>query len=82
MAFAKPEDIVRIRRRFNQNKKDKNGNIIEVGKYLPTDPNIFRFRKLKEEDVKEALGYFSINNISDSHFKEVYELNQQLKLKL
>lgn len=46
MEYAKPSDIVRIRQKFNQDKR-----------YLPTDEKIIRERTKRIKGAREVLGY-------------------------
>lgn len=73
LKYAPGNELVRIRQKFNQNLK-----------YLPTDQEVFRLRKLKIEKVKEELGYCAMHNLTSQHYIELAELakrydNQILK---
>lgn len=61
MAWAKPDDIVRIRRKFNQPKRRADGTF-EQGRYLPTDKEVLRKRRLLIDKSRIELGYPSKAN--------------------
>lgn len=52
MRDCKPDEIIRVRRRFNQH-----------GKYLATDPFVLKKRNQKINKMRKELGYKQLNII-------------------
>jgi len=57
MACSSPDDIVRSRRYFQSERRDKSGEVVKARQYVPTDPRIMKMRKMLEDKYKAELGY-------------------------
>lgn len=75
MQYAKPDDIVRIRRKFNSPLTDPIN--YPEGRFLPTDPKIFKERFKRIVKYRKELGYegstqngFIMNNQLNKEYQQ------------